>query len=100
MQELTPREVAQTVLGGIHYGDDQTFDVCLANCPDGQEVLDGLLEALKDENGATAKKSGCHGSIGGCAMNGVLPEGAYVTIREETPNNGYQPTQAIVRVVK
>ena len=79
MQELDTNSVAQALPGGIYYGDDRTILVCGANCPGKNDIVNALLT-----EGVSARFSGCHGSIGGCAMNGVLVSGAYATVPMQT----------------
>lgn len=95
MEELYPEQVAQSISGGIYYADgktDRTVFVCGANCPDKDEVTAQLRA-----DGMTVKQNGCHGSIGGCAMNGTLKAGTYATVPEQTADSGSLHNEVIIR---
>lgn len=82
LEILSPQQLIHNLPGGIRCGQQiQQIDVCGANCPDRQPVVNDLLR-LSQELGFEVRivSSGCHGAIGGCAVNGVLESGAYATI--------------------
>lgn len=76
---------------GIYSSGANKVNVCGSRCPDRATVAIALREA-----GITVEIGGCHGSIGGCAINGELESGCYATVPERT-ERGIVQTEVIVR---
>ncbi len=98
LEILSPQQLIHDLPGGIRSDQQiQQIDVCGANCPDRQPVVNDLLR-LSQELGFEVRiiSSGCHGAIGGCAVNGALECGAYVTIPVSSAT-GVVDSEVIVR---
>lgn len=88
--------VARDLPGGISYEDDPSKSVrivrvCGNDCIDRIPVIEQLLA-----EGVEVVITGCQGSLGGCAMSGVLPEGAYAQLPQLTETEGYQTNTVVI----
>lgn len=92
METLKTSQVVDEIPGGIYFGADRAVTVCGANCVGREQVVMALREA-----GVSVEQNGCHGAIGGCAMNGVLDQGAYATLQRQT-TEGIRPIEVAIQV--